>query len=164
MQGFNITELMQEIESLSSIAEFGSLRLKELSKQNDTLKAELNDTEQHASLTSCINNIKKFQNSIHASEQAILNWREKVDGYFYQVHEYAKQVGGEERSQLLVLSETMTELMKTFSSQLALVTQVSEKSKQLILSAERKQKSMTASFERGRAPILVRKRARMRIT
>ena len=44
--------------------------------------------------------------------------------------------------------------MKTFSSQLALVTQVSEKSKQLILSAERKQKSMTASFERGRAPIL----------
>ena len=154
MQGFNMMGLMDEIKSLSSIADFGGLRLQELSRRIEKHQLILNQANTHNALSECMNHLKQFQSSIHASEQAIINWKEKVEGYFYQVHEYAKTADGQEQSNLLNLSQTMTDLMKTFSAQLSLVLQLLDKTKQLLLSAERKQKSMVTTFERGRAPIL----------
>ena len=149
-----MTGLIDEIKSLNSIADFGGLRLQELSRRVEKHQSMLNQADTHNALSECMNHLKQFQSSIHASEQAIINWKEKVEGYFYQVHEYAKTVDGQQQSNLLNLSQTMTDLMKTFASQLSLVIQLSDKSKQLLLSAERKQKSMVTTFERGRAPIL----------
>jgi len=154
MEELNIKALTDEIKSLNSIASFGGLRLDELNNRLKALEIELANITTHDQILTYINSLKQFQNAIHASQEAVFDWKVKIEKKFKQLHDFAKSPLCKNHAELMKLSTMMTDLMKTFTRQLSLLQQQTDKSNNLLESAQRKKKALVATFERGKAPVL----------
>jgi len=154
MQGLNIQEVAEEIKSLSNIANYGGVRLNEFGNRATLLTQQLANATTYHLTAAFLVDAQQFHNTILASHKAITDWKQKVESYKLFVHDVFAE---SEQEQVLLdgVAATISELMKTFATQLSFLQQLQDKSNNLLQQAERKRRTLVSNFERGNAPVLV---------
>jgi hypothetical protein len=144
-----------EVRELAGIAVYGQVRLSELSNQILRAEEQLISVSSLNKLSKCYESLEQYHSALQASFKAITDWKAKVEqDALYICNAAHHQLEDNEEIDLTTLEFEATELLRMFTKQLGVLQQRQEKVTQLLKQAQRKRKSLTPHFEKGKTPVL----------
>lgn len=150
-----LSHIESELKTLMSVVMYGESRLKALPKQILTIKQQLSDRiDSKEALCHILGELEQYQALLQASCKAIDEWQDKLIQYSHLIREIEQDGNIEQSNSCQSLKATVNNLTELMTNQSTFLKQEQEKTAQYSKQAQKKLKSCTTFYERGKAPLL----------
>lgn len=153
MNGSNIKDIIADIESLTTIVNFGDDKLTEFYQELQKKEQQIADISSRDVLSDFTKELRVLRGSIHVTSESLREWKKKASEHLHVLHDTAKNIQKDEANSTInfrKVADDTSELLKNITSQLQQIQEQNDKLVSLAQRVQNKKTELKSNIERGK--------------